>query len=235
MIFTLCTEGDESIVHSVYRSYQSEASENLQNEISKKLTEEYMVLILTVLVLPSCIMLLKQNRPRLGKILWLRVLLFTFSLSITASCTKPNFFISSNKSIKWSKDKFTLGILATDDGRAIWEIRQGGDFDEPIISDLPLDATKSVLTEFNKQPMKKKALGIFVYSKSFAIPDTPEERQYMTEYLWDRYNNKEWRKSEADLINNLVHLCISNKIALYVNLSANLEGDWKMLSPPIDK
>ncbi len=135
------------------------------------------------------------------------------------------------KEIKWDEKKFTVSILATTEKKAVWEIRQGGNFDSLVVTDVPLDKAESVVEVFSKQPPVQKAHGIFIYSKSFAIPDTPQERQFMTDYLWERYHDQAWRESEAKLINDLRLLCKSKEIALYVNLSANLQSEWKRLTP----
>ncbi len=53
----------------------------------------------------------------------------------------------------------------------------------------------------------------------------------MTQYLWELYNDPEWRKSEAALIDDLRAECEKQKLSLYVNLSGNLQGKWKKLAP----
>jgi hypothetical protein len=54
----------------------------------------------------------------------------------------------------------------------------------------------------------------------------------MTDYLLKLYENLEWRKSEAKLIEDLRRACKKRDIALYVNLSSNLNGKWRVLNSP---
>lgn len=157
------------------------------------------------------------------------ILILPCGFGLLVSCSRTNPSLASDKNIIWTKERFTVSTMPTVERKAIWELRRGGDFDLPIVN-LPLDKAESVLEEFSKLPKEKRAFGIFIYSKSFAIPNNAEERQYMGEHLWDRYNDKTWRESEARLISDLRLLCHDKKIALFVNLSANLQGNWKELT-----
>src|SRR5262249_26463476 len=76
---------------------------------------------------------------------------------------------------------------------------------------------QKLLNHYFSQPESKRSKGIFIYSKSFAVPDIPEERMWMTEYLQRLYDDPIWRKSESDLVENLIKACISKQVPLYVN------------------
>ncbi len=89
-----------------------------------------------------------------------------------------------------------------------------------------------VVGHFKKQPASMRKLGIFIYSHTYLVPATQEEIQEMSEQIWKEYNNPVWRKSESDLIAELQLACQKENIALYVNLSGNLLGKWKVLNAP---
>lgn len=159
------------------------------------------------------------------------LILATITAFLTSSCSGKSIAQGDNKKIEWDGKKFTVATMSTIEKKAIWEIRQNGSFDLPVITIIPLDKAESVLKVFYEQSSQKKSEGIFIYSKSFAIPDTPTERRLMTEYLWGRYHDQIWKESESKLIDDLRLLCQSKGIPLYVNLSANLQGEWKRLAP----
>jgi len=172
----------------------------------------------------------------LKKYLWrevmlVLVLIFSFGLGMTISCSHYILTQKNNTKIYWDKKKFTVATIPTDKKKAIWDLSKEGNLDSPVVEDLPLDKADSVIEVFRRSSREKQASGIFIYSKSFAIPNTPEERQFMGKHLWERYNDAEWRKSESNLINELKLLCDSQGIDLYVNLSANLQGEWIKLAP----
>lgn len=158
-------------------------------------------------------------------------LIVSYGLGITMSCSHYVLTQKNDTKIYWDNRKFTVATLATDKKKAVWDIGKEGNLDSPLVEDLPLEKADSVIEIFRRSSKEKQASGIFIYSKSFAIPNTPEERQFMGKHLWERYNDKEWRKSEANLINELRLLCDKKGIDLYVNLSANLQGDWIKLAP----
>lgn len=93
----------------------------------------------------------------------------------------------------------------------------------------PNDAA-GVLKHYAKQTEEKKKHGIFVHSKTHSIPFTEEEKRWMTPHLLERYQNKEWRESENALINELVEECNKLGIQVWVNLSSNVNGNWKLLT-----
>jgi len=89
-----------------------------------------------------------------------------------------------------------------------------------------------IIAHFKKQSEPKRKLGIFVQSNSYLVPATPQEIQWMTEHMWKLYNDPVWRESESALINELQEACHKEKIILYVNMSRNLHGKWKVLNRP---
>jgi len=138
---------------------------------------------------------------------------------------------NDDKQAKWDDDAFTLGTISLASKRkAIWVFKEDGRSMSKA-GTTGGDSATSVLKMFEKQSEQRKARGIFIYSWSYAIPDIPEEHQAMSEHLYELYRNPEWRKSEDALIEDLQEECNKRKIPLYVNLSSNLYGKWKKLSP----
>ena len=130
----------------------------------------------------------------------------------------------------WDKSNFTIVTMATASKEARWLIRNGGNLDASVDESIANDKAFGVLEAFNKLPSATKSRGIYIYSKTYAIPDTTEEQQLMTEHIGSLYKNAHWRKSESDLIEELKRACDENAIPLYVNLSANLFGEWKKIA-----
>ena len=148
---------------------------------------------------------------------------------LVSGCLKMSSEQVNDSSIKWDKGVFTVNIVCLVGIKAIWSIPRDDKPGEPVgLSDPSLDAD-GVIETFDKQLQQRKDRGIFIYSRTYAIPDTPEERQESTEYLYKLYQNPEWRKSEGDLIEGLRVKCKQKGIPLFVNLSANLHGKWKKL------
>ncbi len=90
---------------------------------------------------------------------------------------------------------------------------------------------EEVIRHFSKQPDEKKRRGIFIYSFTYRVPDTEAEKSVRPTRDWKLYYNEAWRKTEAELIADLVGVCKKEKILLYVNLTSNLRGEWEQLSP----
>lgn len=90
---------------------------------------------------------------------------------------------------------------------------------------------EEVLQHFSKQSDEKKRRGIFIYSFTYRVPDTEEERRWRSTRDWKLYYNEAWRKAEAELIADLVTACKKEKIKVYVNLTSNMVGEWEQLSP----
>jgi hypothetical protein len=133
---------------------------------------------------------------------------------------------------KWDPDMFTIKTVSlASEPKAIWIITEDGKLMSKVDTSVPGDSAASVLKIFDRQSEQRKTRGIFIYSWSYAIPNIPEEHRAMTEYLYERYHNPEWRKSENALIEELREECNKRKILLYVNLSSNLYGKWEKLSP----
>ena len=127
--------------------------------------------------------------------------------------------------VRWDNAVFRVDtISAADTPKAAWIV-----FDQKGKFEAGFENAKNLIEHFKKQDESKKAKGIFIYSKSFAIPNTPEEHKWMTPYLLQLYNNQEWRSSESQLIEELNMACREQNIPLYVNLSLNLQGRWKKL------
>lgn len=91
--------------------------------------------------------------------------------------------------------------------------------------------TEEVLQHFSKQSDEKKRRGIFIYSFTYRVPDTEEERRWRSTRDWKLYYDEAWRKAEAKLIDDLVIACKKEKIKVYVNLTSNMVGEWEQLSP----
>lgn len=92
-------------------------------------------------------------------------------------------------------------------------------------------SAEEVIAHFSKQVDEKKKRGMFIYSPTYRVPDTEEERKVRSTLDWKLYYNEAWKKAEAELIQDLVAACKSEKILVYVNLSSNLAGEWEQLSP----
>ena len=90
---------------------------------------------------------------------------------------------------------------------------------------------EELLQHFSKQTDEKKRRGIFIYSFTYRVPDTEEEKSVRPTRDWKLYYNEKWRKAEAELIADLVAACKREKIIVYVNLTSNLRGEWEQLSP----
>jgi hypothetical protein len=90
---------------------------------------------------------------------------------------------------------------------------------------------QEVIKHFSTQPDEKKKRGIFIYSFTYRVPDTEEEKSVRPTRDWKLYYNKAWRKAEAQLIQDLVTACKKEKIKVYVNLTSNMVGEWEQLSP----
>lgn len=151
---------------------------------------------------------------------------------LLACCSNQELVPKPQTEVTWDEYAFTVETVSlAESPTAIWSITKDGTSKSSVDISVPKNKAEGVLKVFSRQPQQKKSRGIFIYSKTYAIPDTPEERQWMTEYLWQLYHNPEWRKSEAALIAELQAECEKQKIPLYVNLSANLQGKWKKLAP----
>jgi hypothetical protein len=151
-------------------------------------------------------------------------------LSLFTCFSKPEQVSKPKAEVKWDEEVFTVETISLADNRtAIWMITQDGNLNSDI--DVTVDGAKSesVIKVYFRQSQKRRERGLFIYSKTYAIPNTPEEKQWMTDHLLKLYNDPEWRQSEAALIAELQTECEKRKIPLHVNLSANLQGKWKKL------
>ena len=92
-------------------------------------------------------------------------------------------------------------------------------------------SAQELIQHFSTQPDEKKRRGIFIYSFTYRVPDTEEERKWRPTRDWKLYYNEAWRKAEAKLIDDLVTACKKEKIKVYVNLTSNMVGEWEQLSP----
>jgi hypothetical protein len=129
----------------------------------------------------------------------------------------------------WNEDVYQIRTISlADQVKPIWIIL------DPKTNRYPNHAVEAegVLADYLKQPKDRQQAGIFIYSKTYAIPDTPEELRWMTDYLLKLYNNPTWRRLESELVEDLRRACEKRKIPLYVNLSFNLQGKWKVLNDP---
>jgi len=134
---------------------------------------------------------------------------------------------------EWDDDAFTVTTISlASEPKAVWVFKEDGR-NMSKVNTVGGDNAAIVLKIFDRQSEQRKTRGIFVYSWSYAIPDIPEEHQAMSEHYYALYRNPEWRKSEDALIEDLQEECDKRKIPLYVNLSSNLYGKWKRLSPKI--
>jgi len=127
----------------------------------------------------------------------------------------------------WSREVYQVDIGSLAAGPiASWRI-----FTKERTYEASPETAKDLVEHYHKQPKERKEAGIFIYSHTYAVPDIPEEVRWMTLYLYELYNNPEWRRSEASLIEDLRVECEKQKVPLYVNLSGNLQGKWKKLAP----
>jgi hypothetical protein len=110
--------------------------------------------------------------------------------------------------------------------KAKWIIFKDGKYDAG-----PDDAT-GVLSHFSKQPDEKKQHGIFIYSKTHSIPLTDEEKRWMSPYLLKLHSDPKWRESENALVTELVQECQNKGIQVWVNISSEVNGKWKLLTKP---
>lgn len=148
--------------------------------------------------------------------------LFILSVNIYAN---PQ---SSQKGI-WEEGVYRVDtIKLADETKAIWIVIDSKDSKLNFTT----DNAQELLNHYFNQPEGKRKKGIFIHSKSFAIPDTQEERRWMTGYLQRLYDDPAWRKSESDLVEKLIKVCDSKQVPLYVNMSSNLQGSWKVLNEP---
>jgi hypothetical protein len=160
-------------------------------------------------------------KSRLSSQKWIITLVILSMINTTA--------ISDEVPGIWHKGVYKVNTISlANQVRAIWVV-----FD-PDTGRYAHDAqdAEGLLEHFLKQPMNRQRDGIFIHSKTYAIPDTPEERRWMTDYLLKLYRDPKWRKSESDLIENLRRACEKRAIPLYINLSSNLQGKWKVLNDP---
>ncbi len=132
----------------------------------------------------------------------------------------------------WSETVYTATILSSaDEVKATWVIieRQHGKPNHGA------DNADDLLRHFFREPLKRRQQGIFIHSETYAIPDTPEERQWRSTQGYKLYYNPIWRKSENELVAALIIACKKKGIPLYVNMSSNVRGNWKILNMPKDK
>ena len=110
--------------------------------------------------------------------------------------------------------------------KAKWIIFKAGKYDAGP------DNAAGVLSHYSKQPDEKRQHGIFIHSKTHSIPLTDEEKRWMTPYLLKLHNDPKWRESENALVAELVQECEKKGIRVWVNISSNVNGKWKMLTKP---
>jgi len=106
--------------------------------------------------------------------------------------------------------------------KAKWIILKDGKFDAS-----PENAA-GVLAHFDKQ--EKKRHGIFVCSETHSIPLNDEEKRRMSPFVLKLHQDPEWRASENALIDELVAECEKRGVPLWVNLSSDGNGMWKLLT-----
>lgn len=91
---------------------------------------------------------------------------------------------------------------------------------------------QELLQHFDTKPIGIRTNGIWIYSKSFALADAKRDLlpyPGANPYLWNRYNDKQWRDSENALVGDLVRLCRKQKIPLRVNTRVIMISPWKLL------
>lgn len=162
-------------------------------------------------------------------------LLLAISLMLAASCSLAQQKAPSTESdeIKglWNEDVYQIRTYTVaQEVKANWFFISH----DPKIENFWASNTTGILEHFKKQPETKRKIGIFILSNSYLVPATPEEMHWMTEQMWKLYNDPVWRKSESDLIDELRTACQKEKITLYVNMSRNLQGKWKVLNRPFN-
>jgi hypothetical protein len=127
----------------------------------------------------------------------------------------------------WSKSAFTIHTISLASGPvATWIL-----FNKDGNHELSPKDGKEVVEYFKKQPDSRRKSGILIFSSSYAVPDTPEERAILTAYQLKTWKIPEWLKSQAALIDDLKRECALEGIPLYVNTSGNLKNPWLTLVP----
>jgi hypothetical protein len=89
---------------------------------------------------------------------------------------------------------------------------------------------EEVLEHFARKPETLRKRGIFVYSKTHSVPFTEKEKRQMTSYLQKLHQNPQWRESENALVQELVTACQEKEIPVWINISSDIHGEWKLLS-----
>jgi len=121
---------------------------------------------------------------------------------------------------------YTIDTISKSPGpKAIWIIFKNGKYDADYGN------AADVLKHFEKQPKEKTKNGIFINSKSYAIPET-EVKDMLTPYLRELYHDRQWRDSENALIDELVKECEKRNIQVWVNITIFDNGKSKLLTKP---
>jgi hypothetical protein len=143
-------------------------------------------------------------------------------LSLVAFCLSS---LAEETVKQFSEDKIyridTISLAS--EPKAKWIIFKDGKYDAGP------DNAAGVLSHFDKQPDEKKRYGIF---KTHSIPLTQEEKRWMTPYLLKLHTDPVWRESENALVAELVQECEKKGIQIWVNISSNVNGNWKLLTKP---
>jgi hypothetical protein len=129
---------------------------------------------------------------------------------------------------RFSKDEvYCIDTISLASGpKAKWIIFKNGKYDAGP------DNAAGVLSHFDKQSDERKAHGIFIHSKTHSIPLTDEEKRWMTPHLLKQHQDPKWRASENALVEELVQECNKRGIQVWVNISSNVNGNWKLLTTP---
>jgi hypothetical protein len=134
--------------------------------------------------------------------------------------------------VVWDENAFTVRTVSlAAKPVAIWIVSEDGTDFTPVVTSLSPKESAIVINTFEKQPAERRKRGIFIYSGTYAIQPTEDNMKWMSTSDRRLFNNPEWRKSQAALIEKLRVECQSKNIPLYVNLTLGLPGKWKKIAP----
>lgn len=92
------------------------------------------------------------------------------------------------------------------------------------------DTAQLLVGYFRSLPKSLQDRGIWLFSSSYYIKPTTDDRAGMTSHLLARWEDQSWRKSENELIEGLLQLCRMEKIPFYINLYFDQSREWKRLN-----
>jgi hypothetical protein len=91
-----------------------------------------------------------------------------------------------------------------------------------------------VIAHYLTKPAERISDGIFVVSYTHSIPLTDEEKKRMSPHLLKLVEHKPWRDAENKLVDELVAAANKEGIAVWINVTLNMAGQYqnKLLTDP---